>query len=164
MAKKIPTKKAPLFSKGFQPKSTNKKAKQLIRNEALSRFTKDFGWDNDGGRTLLDRMKNQADSANGGLPDWKHTSDYNKARYLVDGGYYRCYYDDQAEFLSKIYGKENVANWDGNKIHNTYAHLIAREYAAMLSEREKGKLQRTSSHTVSIRTTPSTTKKKRSKK
>lgn len=41
--------------------------------------------------------------------------------------------------LGKIYGKDNVKNWSGDKVHNTYKHLIGREYAAMLRERNKGK-------------------------
>ena len=121
------------IGKGFKPKSTTKVAKGRIRNEALSRFGNDFGYDDK--RTRLERMKEQADFANGGRRGW--VSDYNKARYLVDGGFYRCYYSDQADFLSKIYGKKTVDSWDGNKIHATYSHLIGREYDAMLRERSK---------------------------
>lgn len=127
---------AGIFKKGFKPKSTTKKAKGYIRNEALSRFGNDYGYDDR--RTRLQRMKAQADSANGGTNS-RFVSDYNKAKYLVDGGYYRCYYSDQAKFLSKIYGKKKVETWDGNKIHGTYAHLIAREYEAMIREKKKRK-------------------------
>ena len=124
---------AKMFSKGFKPKSTTKTAKGRIRYEALSRFSNDYGYDDK--RTRLERMKAQADFSNGGRRGW--TSDYNKARYLVDSGYYRCYYSDQADFLSKIYGKKTVESWDGPKIHATYSHLIGREYDAMLRERSK---------------------------
>lgn len=116
-------------------KSTTKKARGIIRNEALSRFSTDYGGYDDK-LTRLQRMKKQADSANAGS-NKRWVSDYNKAKYLVDTGYYRCYYSDQAEFLSKIFGKKTVDKWEGDKIHGTYSHLIAREYDAMLREKEK---------------------------
>ena len=125
---------AGMFKKGFKPKSTTKVAKRYIRNEMLSRFGNDYGYDDR--RTRLQRMKAQADSANGGTNS-RYVSDYNKAKYLVDGGFYRCYYSDQAKFLARIYGKKNVENWDGNKIHGTYSHLIAREYESALREQRK---------------------------
>lgn len=132
---------AKMFTKGFKPKSTTKTAKKTIRNEVLSVFSRDYGYDENDKRTRLQRMKSQADSANAGRPNkgYPQPTDYHKAKYLVDGGFYRCYYSDQAEFLSKIYGKDNVAKWDGNKIHSTYSHLIAREYNAMLREQKKNK-------------------------
>lgn len=128
-----------MFNKGFTPKSTTKKAKQIIRNEVLSVFSKDYGYDKNDNRTRLQRMKDQADSANAGWSKGRYPqpSDYNKAKYLVDGGCYRCYFNDQAEFLGKIYGKKNVEKWDGMKIHNTYSHLIGREYSKMLEEKRK---------------------------
>lgn len=130
-----------MFTKGFKPKSTTKKAKQVIRNEALSVFSKDYGYSESDKRTRLQRMKDQADSANAGVPEGRYPqpSDYHKAKYLVDGGCYRCYYSDQAEFLGKIYGKKNVEKWDGHKIHSTYSHLISREYAKMLEEKKRNK-------------------------
>ena len=39
--------------------------------------------------------------------------------------------------LSKIYGKDNVSKWSMEKKHNTYRHLIGREYSSMLEERKK---------------------------
>ena len=65
------------------------------------------------------------------------TSDWNKGRELVNAGCFACYYNDQKVMLSKIYGKRNVDKWDGEKIHNTYANLIGREYASMLREKNK---------------------------
>lgn len=110
----------------------------------MSIFSKDYGYDAGGKRTRLQRMKAQADFANCGKQNrgYPQPTDYNKARYLVDSGFYRCYYSDQAEFLSKIYGKENVAKWDGNKIHSTYSHLIAREYDSMLREKTKREVKK----------------------
>lgn len=124
-------KKAP---KSTAPKSTSKEAKTLIRQEALSIFSKDFGYSDY--RTRLERMKLQADAAYSGY-NRQNASNYNKARSLVNEGFYRVYYDDQAEFLSEIYGEETVKGWSSDKIQNTYAHLIAREYEAMLREDAK---------------------------
>ncbi|MBQ9226551.1 MAG: hypothetical protein IJ177_10265 [Fibrobacter sp.] len=60
-------------------------------------------------------------------------SNYAKGAALVDGGSFRCYYSDQAKFLKRIYGKQ-VDSWSGDRIHNTYKHLIGREYSRMLEK------------------------------
>ena len=119
------------------PKSTTKEAKKLIRSEALSIFTNDRYSEKDK-RTRIERMKDQADASYSGYNS-RYASNYSKGKQLVDDGNYRVYYDDQADFLKKIYGKKTVESWSGNKIHATYAHLIAREYEAMLREDEKKK-------------------------
>lgn len=120
-----------MFKKGFQPKSTTKKAKEIIRKEMLSYFpAREYGT-----RTNLDAMKKDADAYSYG----RGKSDWVKGKELVNAGSLACYYSDQSKMLSKIYGKENVAKWDGNKIHETYGNLIGREYAAMLRERRKQK-------------------------
>ena len=87
----------------------------------------------------MDNMKRDADAYDGGYLSRYPKSDYTKGAGLVDGGCFACYYDDQRVMLGKIYGKDNVKNWSGDKVHNTYKHLIGREYAAMLRERNKGK-------------------------
>lgn len=121
-----------MFSKGFKPKSTTKKAKSIIRNEMLSYFpAREYGT-----KTRLDAMKRDAEAV-GIYP--KYASDYTKGKALVNAGCCACYYDDQRKMLSKIYGKKNVDNWDGQKVHNTYGNLIGREYASMLREKKKAK-------------------------
>ena len=129
---------AKMFSSGFKPKSTTKEAKKIIRDEmkAYAR-PKERGT-----RSALDAIKKDADAYDGGFASRYPKSDYTKGAGLVDGGWFACYYSDQMKMLGKIYGKENVEKWDGNKIHNTYKHLIGREYAAMLVEREKAKLKK----------------------
>ncbi len=123
--------------KNYKPKSTTKKAKTLIRSEALSIFGKAYGYTDN--RTRLQRMQDNANAYNDGKVHRRGypVSDYRKGAGLVDAGCYRCYYSDQAEFLAKIYGKKNVETWSGEKIHSTYSHLIGREYAAMLEEERK---------------------------
>jgi len=125
---------ARMFTSGFKPKSTTKEAKKIIREEILDNYNpKDFK----GAKTPLDAMKQNADAGNGGVYGKRYVSDYQKGAYLVDAGEFRISYYDQGQFLSQIYGKENVAKWEGQKIHETYKHLIGREYNAMLREREK---------------------------
>jgi hypothetical protein len=113
------------FKKGFKPKSTTREAKEIIRNEMLSHFNaKDYGVKN-----RLDAIKIDAKSAwYQGIPD----TDYHKGANLVQNGSFACYYSDQKIMLGKIYGKENVDKWDGQKTHETYKHLIAREYSALV--------------------------------
>ena len=123
---------AQMFTKGFKPKSTTKKAKEIIRKEMLSYFpAREYGT-----KTNLDAMKKDAEAAS--VPS-KFSNDFVKGKRLVDAGCLACYYSDQKKMLSKIYGKDNVAKWDGNKTHDTYRHLIGREYAAMLRERGRRK-------------------------
>lgn len=82
-------------------------------------------------------MKRDAESyAKGSRP--RGVSDWGKGAALVDGGSFRVYHSDQANFLKKIYGSK-VDNWNGQKIHDTYASLIGREYSRMLSESRKPK-------------------------
>ena len=122
---------AQMFTSGFKPKSNTKKAKVIIRNEMLSYFPAgEYGV-----KTNLQAMKLDADAGNGGR--YGYSSDYDKGAYLVQAGCCAISYNDQRKMLSKIYGKQNVDKWDGNKVHNTYKHLIGREYASMLRERNK---------------------------
>jgi len=122
-----------IFIERRSQKSTTKEAKKIIREEILNNYNPE---DFIGAKTSLDAMKQNADAGNAG---WykKCNSDYLKGAYLVDAGEFRISYYDQAEFLSKIYGKDNVDKWQGQKIHETYRNLIGREYNAMLREREK---------------------------
>lgn len=116
--------------------STTKKAKGIIRREIQGRYgPKAYG----GGKSTLANMKVNADAYNAGMHGSKRLSDYTKGAGLVDGGCFRCYYDDQREFLAKIYGKKRVQGWANDKVHNTYKHLIGREYSAMLTEQKNKK-------------------------
>ena len=120
---------AQMFRKGFKPKSTNKKAKKIIRNEMLSYFpAKEYGV-----RTRLQAMKKDAEACSYG----HGKTDFIKGKELVNAGCCAVYYDHQAKMLSKIYGKKNVDKWSGQKIHNTYGNLIGREYAQMIRESKK---------------------------
>lgn len=116
--------------------STSKKAKNAIRAEIRAYFAPSIR-EFEGAKSALDGMKYQADFANCGYSNKRRFSDYQKAAYLVDGGDFACYYNDQRVMLGKIYGKKKVEEWSGDKVHETYKHLIAREYDAMLREREK---------------------------
>lgn len=117
--------------------SVSNKAKKIIRTEMLSYFpAKEYGV-----RSRLDAMKSDADAANGGL-GWdgkrpRRATNYQKGAYLVDAACLAVY--DQDRMLSKIYGKDNVSKWSMEKKHNTYRHLIGREYSSMLEERKKSK-------------------------
>lgn len=119
---------AQMFTKGFKPKSTTKKAKAIIRKEMLSYFpAREYCT-----KTNLDAMKSDAEAAS---VHSKFSNDYVKGERLVDAWCLACSYYDQKKMLSKIYGKGNVAKWGCNKTHDTYRHLVGREYAAMLRER-----------------------------
>ena len=59
----------------------------------------------------------------------------------------------QGDMLGKIYGKEKVEKWDGEKRHEVYRHLVAREYDAMNREeaakKDKAKRARSVKKSVS---------------
>lgn len=122
---------AQMFKKGFKPKSTTKEAKSIIRREIKSYYgngrEKEYGV-----KSAVEAMQIDANSYSEG----RGTSDWNKGKELVNAGCFACYYNDQRKMLSKIYGKRNVDNWSGEKVHNTYGNLIGREYAQMLKERK----------------------------
>ena len=114
-------------------RSNSKKAKKIIRDEIRVYFKpREYGV-----RSTVDAMKKDADAYNNGRRSWQ--SNYNKGAGLVDAGALACYYDDQRVMLGKIYGRANVNKWSGSKVHNTYKHLIGREYDAMLREKRKRK-------------------------
>ena len=115
------------------PKSTTKAAKTAVRSEIRSFFSPSTG---KGGRSSLENMKKAADSYNADMLPKYHPSDYTKGAALVDGGWMASVPEEQSRLLSKIYGKENVKSWSADKIHNTYRHLVGREYDAMLREKE----------------------------
>ena len=116
--------------------SNSKKAKGIIRREMLSYFSpKEYGT-----RSRLLAMKKDADAYNGGRRG--RVSNYEKGAGLVDAASLAIY--DQDRMLSKIYGKKKVLSWDMEKRHNTYRHLIGREYSAMLQEKDKQKLKKRS--------------------
>jgi hypothetical protein len=125
--KRTNTSKAPL-------RSNSKEAKRIIRNEI-----REYHKDTDNARTPLDGMKMNADSYNCG--DNRKHSDYAKGASYVDAGGLACYPNDQNKMLRKIYGKK-VDDWSATKTHETYKHLIGREYSEMLSEREKAKAKK----------------------
>lgn len=113
--------------------SNSKKARGVIRHEIQTFFGPSSGR---GDGTTLENMKHAADSANGGfLPSKRGVPAYKKAAHLVDGAYLAIV--DQDVMLSKIYGKKKVATWDWDKRHETYKHLIAREYERMLDEKAR---------------------------
>lgn len=122
---------AQMFKKGFKPKSTTKEAKKIIRNEIKGYYGNDSE-NRTYGKDFLKNMQEDANSYSAG----RGTSDWNKGKELVNAGCFACYYNDQRKMLSKIYGKRNVDNWSGEKVHNTYGNLIGREYAQMLKERK----------------------------
>lgn len=122
---------AQMFKKGFKPKSTTKEAKKIIRNEIKGYYGNDSE-NRTYGKDFLKNMQEDANSYSAG----RGTSDWNKGKELVNAGCFACYYNDQRKMLSKIYGKRNVDNWSGDKVHNTYGNLIGREYAQMLKERK----------------------------
>lgn len=121
---------------GGKSKSTTLEAKKVIRGEIKKYFNpREYGV-----RSTVDAMKKDADAYNADRRG--RVSDYEKGSALVDAGCMACYYDDQRVMLGKIYGKDNVKNWDGEKVHNTYKHLVGREYNAMLNEQASKKAGR----------------------
>lgn len=127
---------AGIFGSGNKPKSTSKRAKNIIRSEIRGYFSPARKGE---GKSALQNMQKAANAYDGGFISKYPKSDYTKGAGLVDGGCFACYYDDQRVMLGKIYGKDNVANWSGDKVHSTYRHLIGREYSAMLNEQAKKK-------------------------
>jgi len=116
--------------------SNSKKAKEIIRSEIRGYFKPhEYGV-----RSTVDAMKQDADAYNNGRRGWQ--SNYSKGAGLVDAGSLACYYNDQRKMLGKIYGAEKVKDWSGDKVHNTYRHLIGREYDAMLQEQNKKRAER----------------------
>ena len=108
--------------------SNSREAKKIIRNEMLSFFpAREYGT-----RTRFDAMRKDANAYNGGEGPKRGVSNYKKGAALVDAASLAVY--DQDRMLGKIYGKKNVANWDMQKRHETYKHLVGREYAAMCEE------------------------------
>lgn len=123
---------AQMFTSGFKPKSTTKEAKKIIRKEIESYYghgrEKEYGV-----KSAVEAMQKDANAYSAG----RGKSDWGKGKELVNAGCFACYYSDQRQMLSKIYGKRNVDKWDGNKVHETYSNLIGREYASMLREKNK---------------------------
>ncbi|MDR0850769.1 MAG: hypothetical protein LBN07_04855 [Christensenellaceae bacterium] len=124
-----------MFTSGFKPKSTTKKARKIIRSEMNSYYSPKIRPDYSG-KSTIENMTTDGNATTGyHKRNNQHITPYHKATALVDGGSFACYYSDQKQMLGKIYGKANVEKWDGNKIHNTYKHLISREYAAMVRKK-----------------------------
>lgn len=125
---------ARMFTSEFRPKSTTKKAKSIIRSE-INRYygrgrQKDYGVE-----SAVEAMRKDANACSAG----RGTSDWNKGKELVNAGRLAYSSVSQRDMLNKIYGKKNVDNWSGQKIHDTYGNLIGREYASMLKERNNKK-------------------------
>lgn len=120
------------FNSNYQPKSTCREARNIIREEINSYYghgrEKEYG-----AKTALDAMQKDANACSAG----RGTSDWNKGKELVNAGCFACYYEDQRLMLNKIYGKQTVDKWRNEKVHETYGSLIGREYNAMLRERER---------------------------
>ena len=140
---------------GGKSRSTTQEAKKVVREEIKKYFNpREYGV-----RSTVDAMKKDADAYNADRRGW--ASNYDKGAALVDAGSLACYHSDQSVMLGKIYGKEHIANWNGEKIHNTYKHLIGREYNAMLTEQERKKSTR--KVTAKKATKPKVTAKKATK-
>ena len=125
---------AKMFSSGFKPKSTTKAAKGIIRSEIKHYYSPSR---KGGGRSALANMQRDADAYDGGFLSRYPKTDYTKGAGLVQAGCFACYFSDQRVMLGKIYGKDNVEKWSGDKVHETYKHLIGREYEAMLNEQKR---------------------------
>lgn len=122
--------------------SNSNRAKNIIRQEIRNYYGDKNYTSIQGGYT----------SVKGMLADSKHFEDYpENRRYgistyrkgveLVNNGCFACYYNQQAEMLEKIYGKQKVKQWlekNPHKIHEVYAHLIGREFAEMVSSGNEG--------------------------
>ncbi len=118
-------------------KSTTLEGKKIIRKELLA-YSICTEYKRGGYKSRFEALKHQADNVNGGRRGW--CSNYNKLGYLVDGGCFACYYDDQTKLLAKFYEKKKIDTWfdkDRSKIHEIYKHLLAREYDAMCIEHNK---------------------------
>lgn len=116
-------------------RSNSTKAKNVIRAEIRNYYKPhEFGV-----RSTVDAVKKDADAYNNNRSTKVRQSNYQKGAGLVDAGCFAVYHSDQRVMLGKIYGKKKVETWDGDKVHNTYKHLIGREYEAMLNERRKKK-------------------------
>lgn len=104
---------AGIFGTGFKPKSTTLKSKKIIRDEIKS-----CDWN-------AKRIKNQIDDFK--KYDREVFNGYSGGKKLVEGGSFACYYSQTEPMLNKIYGKDNVSKWSGEKKWNTYKHLVSRE-------------------------------------
>ena len=113
--------------------STTTAAKKIIRDEIKFYYSPKRKHE---GKSALDNMQKAANSYSAG----RGKSDWGKGAALVDAACFAVW--EQDEMLSKIYGHDKVKNWDNEKKHNVYRNLIGREYAAMLSEREKAKVKK----------------------
>ncbi|MFA6755630.1 MAG: hypothetical protein WCR97_03890 [Bacilli bacterium] len=121
-----------MFGNKYKSKSTTKKAKGIIRNEIKSFF----GYGMTGSHvSSIKAMHDDAENYAGRKAPY--LSDWSKGKELVNGGCFRCYYDDQRKFLNRIYGKKQVSKWSDDKVFNTYGNLIGREYSQMLNKRKK---------------------------
>ena len=94
---------AQMFTSGFKPKSTIKEAKKIIRKEIESYYghgrEKEYGV-----KSAVEAMQKDAYAYSAG----RGKSDWGKGKELVNAGCFACYYSDQRQMLSKIYGKRNV--------------------------------------------------------
>jgi hypothetical protein len=123
-----------MFTSGFKPKSTTVKAKKIIRSEIHGYYSPKNRPDYSGNTTAQNVALDAQSGWHNGIPN----TDYHKGANLVDSGCFACYYNDQRKMLGQIYGKDNVEKWDGQKVHQTYKHLIAREYTNMRKDENKG--------------------------
>lgn len=114
--------------------SNSKKARGIVRSEIRSHYSPNVVGS---GRSTLANMKADAESAY--TPGRDVNSDYGKGAKLVDRGAFASSRNDKRKMLGKIYGQKRVEEWSGDKVHNTYKHLIGREYASMLREHENRK-------------------------
>lgn len=59
-------------------------------------------------------------------------SDYQAGAYLVQGGNFLIYYDEQRQYLKSLKLKAYKDNLSDNAIFNLYKHLIAKRIARLI--------------------------------
>ena len=127
---------ARLFGSDKTPKSKTKRAKAVIRKEIKSCLGPFQKAGNKYYSFIVDDSAVQY-SDFFGLPK----SDYERCLNHAKLGGFAIESEDQKKMLGKIYGKENVSRWSSAKLTETYNHLVAREYASMLKEKNGGKVK-----------------------
>ena len=123
-----------MFTSGFKPRSTSKKAKSIIRNEIKHYYGRDCQKDY-GVNSSIEAMRLDANACTRG----RNLSDWDRGRELAKAGNLAYATYSQRVMLSKIYGKKNVSTWNDSKVFDTYTNLIGREYADMLREQRSKK-------------------------
>lgn len=64
--------------------------------------------------------------------DYISDYEYHRAKYMVQGGSFLCYYSDIKDFLNSLGINPTNKEYDDTKSWELYKHLIAREVEKML--------------------------------